>query len=701
MPRRTRREGRRTGGAVRPAPGTPEPAPSPVPAPPDGAGAGMVVVRGVRPGGWGPAGPPPMPTDAHGDPPGDEADDELDLDADDGADDVLAFDPTDPDAPRWWRARPSTDRAPVTVTDLFPDGPFLPVAPPAVTAAPSAEVLEQARLAAVSSLDPYEVLERQSHLALQALEADRCNLFRFDDSATNLVLVLSVGRVAGLSLGRWFVHGESLHIGDLASRWGALLHPHVFGITNTDGSPLVPGTVPDEVRAGACLVMPLVVDGEPLGLLTADWAEPRPFADHELARLEAIGGYATVALGQALRHDETQRRHHRADVRRELTHVASGAATLEAAFAQLTRVLAPETGVALLRLAATNPEVRGLVRAREPDRRELHVIRSWRAVLARRDPVRTRPAAERRERDRDRLRRQRRRQPGDTPDDGGSADLDHRLVPVVHHHRVLGVLRVRVDDQRPRPPDEDTLLSLGHALGEALYECRLARARTDAERERLLTGERERIARDLHDSAAQTLAGLGMRISAYRDEVPDNLWGLRLDDFMLLTGQAVHEVRQAIRGLLFPARRHHELAQSLRQLLGGLDATSGLEGRLELEGEPYALTAEAEHALFRLAHEAVTNAERHAEGATEIVIVLRYAADGVWLRVQDDGKGLQGMDPFGQKGHFGLVGVRGRLEELGGDLLVRNAEPGVGVEGRVPARRGRGDGAADSGPGRR
>lgn len=658
LPKRTRRVRRRTGGALRPAAGRLEQVPSPTPVPQEEADAGMVVVRGVRPGGWGPAGPPPA-----------FADTDVDL--------------TDPDAPRWWRARPSTDHAPVSITDLFPDGPLLPVGAPPVTAAPSPEVLEQARLAATSSLDPYEVLERLAHLALQSLQADRCNLFRFDDSATHLVLVLSIGKVADLSLGRWFVHGENVDIGDLATRWQALLGQHAFAITNTAGSPLVPATIDEEVRAGSCVVMPLVVDGEPLGLLTADWVGPRPFADHELALLEDVGGYATVALGQALRHDDTQRRHHRADVRREMAHVADGSSTLDAAFAQLTRVLAPETGITLLGLTATNPEIRTLVGAREPDRRELHVIRSWRAVLARRDPLRTRPAAERRQRER-----------------SGRAtgrDHDHRLVPVVHHHRVLGLLRVRVDDQRPRPPDEDTLLSLGWAMGEAVYEARLARARVDADRERLLTGERERMARDLHDSAAQTLAGLGMRLSSYRDEAPDHLWDLRLDDLMLLTGQAVVEVRQAIAGLLFPARRHHELAQSLRQLLGALDATSGLEGRLELEGEPFALTAEAEHALFRLAHEAVTNAEHHAD-ATEIVVTLRYEADGVSVQVQDDGRGLGGLDPFEVKGHFGLLGVRGRLEELGGELWVEDAGPGVRVEGRVPAHRGRGSRATRSRP---
>jgi signal transduction histidine kinase len=125
-----------------------------------------------------------------------------------------------------------------------------------------------------------------------------------------------------------------------------------------------------------------------------------------------------------------------------------------------------------------------------------------------------------------------------------------------------------------------------------------------------------------------------------------------------------------------PAGLGSALADSLRQLTDH----RGLESRIHVTGAPRELAPEVERNLLRIAHEAVTNAVRHAS-ATQLVIELHFAPDGVHLRVRDDGCGFD-PEPWLVKrrgDHFGLVGISERVRGLGGDLRVKSSD-GQGTE---------------------
>jgi signal transduction histidine kinase len=124
-------------------------------------------------------------------------------------------------------------------------------------------------------------------------------------------------------------------------------------------------------------------------------------------------------------------------------------------------------------------------------------------------------------------------------------------------------------------------------------------------------------------------------------------------------------------------------ARPLPEVVSGLVEecrASGIEARLTVDGEPRLLQPRVHATLFRVAQEALTNVRRHAR-ASCAALRLSYRPEEVRLSVEDDGIGARATD-----GGFGLLGVRERVQLLGGTVDVRTAEgAGFALEVRVPA----------------
>jgi signal transduction histidine kinase/streptogramin lyase len=204
-----------------------------------------------------------------------------------------------------------------------------------------------------------------------------------------------------------------------------------------------------------------------------------------------------------------------------------------------------------------------------------------------------------------------------------------------------------------------------------------------------IIGERTRIARELHDTLAQGLAGTGIQLDTALTVLPEEPEAareyVRLGRAMVRSTLA--EVRRSIWVLRAQTSKGAEgLSRALPDSLRQLTDQVGLEPRISVLGEPRELPAEVERNLLRIAHEAVTNAVRHAS-ATTLSVELDFARDGVHLRVRDDGRGFD-PEPWLVKrrgDHFGLVGMAERVRGLGGDLHVRSREgEGTQVGCRLP-----------------
>jgi signal transduction histidine kinase len=197
-------------------------------------------------------------------------------------------------------------------------------------------------------------------------------------------------------------------------------------------------------------------------------------------------------------------------------------------------------------------------------------------------------------------------------------------------------------------------------------------------------GERARLARELHDGPVQGLIALGQRVemaqrAAERGET---------DQAQVLLGEAraaqhatVEELRRIIGALRPVYLEDLGFLPALEMLVQQAAARSTVRIRLEREGAPCRFAPDVELAAYRSAQEALSNALQHAQ-AQNVVVRIRCAADGLTLSVSDDGAGFdlpQRPDLLTQAGHFGLVGLRERAAQLGGDFQVRTV-PGAGTQ---------------------
>ena len=195
--------------------------------------------------------------------------------------------------------------------------------------------------------------------------------------------------------------------------------------------------------------------------------------------------------------------------------------------------------------------------------------------------------------------------------------------------------------------------------------------------------ERQRIAREFHDTLEQELVGLALRLDAATPKVSDAKPRELLDGARRLVGRIQDEAR----GFLWNLRDRSLDTASLRDAIALAVATRQPQRDIAVrtEGEPRRLPAAIEHELLRLAQEATTNAVQHGD-APHIGIVLTYEPRNVRLTVTDDGRGFDPERDGAKPGHFGLVGMRERVTRLGGTFSLRSA-PGAGttVETAIPA----------------
>jgi len=207
----------------------------------------------------------------------------------------------------------------------------------------------------------------------------------------------------------------------------------------------------------------------------------------------------------------------------------------------------------------------------------------------------------------------------------------------------------------------------------------------------LIIHERTRIARELHDTLAQSLAGTSLQMEAAMDSLPAGpsssrtLRHLELARSMVAVG--LTEVRRSIWVLRAQtARGSGEIGTTLSESLRQLTVDSGIALAVDVRGAPRAMTPEIERDLLRIAHEAVTNAVRHSQAAT-IGAVLHFADDGVRLEVRDDGRGFDPSAATAAGLHFGLIGMSERARSLGGELhVVSRPGQGTAIDCRLPYR---------------
>ena len=271
------------------------------------------------------------------------------------------------------------------------------------------------------------------------------------------------------------------------------------------------------------------------------------------------------------------------------------------------------------------------------------------------------------------------------------ADLIHAdsgmIMPLTYRGRAVGVLGAfdRADGDFTA---EDERLLASFAFSAATAVATAQRVAAQGLRRSIEASERERTrwARELHDETLQELAGLKVLLSSARGgDVAQSISSAIEQIEMSITG-----LRHLITELRPAALDEYGLAAAIEALVERVRGSSGVDVTAEItlafeaglaEARP---EAEIENTLYRLVQEGVTNAVRHSNADSVAVTVVENDSE-ICVSVRDDGSGF---DPGTAGDGFGLVGMRERVELVGGSLAI-TSRPGSGttISASVPARR--------------
>ncbi|HEX5417297.1 MAG TPA: GAF domain-containing sensor histidine kinase [Chloroflexota bacterium] len=256
----------------------------------------------------------------------------------------------------------------------------------------------------------------------------------------------------------------------------------------------------------------------------------------------------------------------------------------------------------------------------------------------------------------------------------------HASIPLAFQERRLGIMNLAGPEWRRLTADELRLLAtIAYQVGIAVERARLA----DESARLARAEERTRLAREIHDTLAQSLTAIGLDLEGalrHLEGDPERA-RTRLERALTTTRESLEEARRSVLDLRAAPLAGRPLAEALAALGRAFSAETGVTVRVRARGEPrLSLRAEAE--LYRIAHEALTNARRHAR-ARAVEITFRERPGETLLAIRDDGIGFAPGRRADDR--HGLLGMRERARLLGGQLRVVS-RPGKGttIVARIP-----------------
>lgn len=198
-------------------------------------------------------------------------------------------------------------------------------------------------------------------------------------------------------------------------------------------------------------------------------------------------------------------------------------------------------------------------------------------------------------------------------------------------------------------------------------------------------GERTRIAREIHDNLAQEMSGLSVQLEVVARTMPPGAEAAMsaLDHARRQVRHGIAEARRYVWELRSPALENNDLPTALAETARRLTHDTAIHAQVEVNGTFRPLAQSVEGNLLRIGQEAINNAVKHAH-AQRILVNLVFDARRVQLIVRDDGRGFD-HHVNGRDGHFGLIGMRERAQQIGGTLSIQSSDQsGTEVVADVP-----------------
>jgi two-component system NarL family sensor kinase len=254
----------------------------------------------------------------------------------------------------------------------------------------------------------------------------------------------------------------------------------------------------------------------------------------------------------------------------------------------------------------------------------------------------------------------------------------HASIPLYAHKKPLGVLNVASAESHWWVSSSNQLRLL-HTVGD-LLSIAIERARLFARSTQLgVIEERNRLAREIHDTLAQGLTGIMLHLESVDAMLEAGADPARIRQItqkaLNLARTNLEEVRRSVLDLRAAPLEGRNLAEALTDLAQEFMAREKIKVNFRVTGGSRPLPLRVEVGLYRIVQEGLTNIARHA-GAKRVDLELNLTPEQVQLSVEDDG---QGFDPTQvSQGHFGLIGLNERVKLLGGRLQLESS-PGAGV----------------------
>jgi len=248
-------------------------------------------------------------------------------------------------------------------------------------------------------------------------------------------------------------------------------------------------------------------------------------------------------------------------------------------------------------------------------------------------------------------------------------------VPTFIAGKVTGLISIRLQKKRDFRKEE---IQLTRALThQAMLAIRLTRLSRQS-REAAVSAERNRMARDIHDTLAQGFTGIVVQMEAAKGAIErSNLAEVtgRIERASELARSSLAEARRSVHAMRLASLQGGKLSLAIHDLFKRMTDGSGLQAELHADGEERLINTDCEETLLRITQETLTNTIKHAQ-ARNFRATLTVGELETQLQLVDDGRGF---DPQAEHDGFGLTGMKERVGRIDGQFIVRS-KPGQGTE---------------------
>jgi signal transduction histidine kinase len=248
------------------------------------------------------------------------------------------------------------------------------------------------------------------------------------------------------------------------------------------------------------------------------------------------------------------------------------------------------------------------------------------------------------------------------------------IVPIRMNNEILGVLDVwSIEPGAFDKTDLFVVQTLADHIANPIENALLYQKT----REITVLEERNRLAREIHDTLAQGFTGIVLQLEAAEQVLGQDVNQARqhLDRARRLARESLAEARRSVRALRPQALEGRSLTDTLRREVADFNQTGGAQASFTVSGRRKALLQDVESTLLRICQESLTNVRKHAR-ASQVEVRLIFTGKAVTLVIRDNGRGFNTEAPA--EGTFGLVGMRERTRLQGGTLVVQS-EGGKGT----------------------